>query len=289
MIGESSQQLTWHLEGDVQGRDRSRLEISLAMGMGEVRQATLIQDGLKTFMLRDGELEEVSNPFSLGTPTSNYLDYLDAAGSVRVLEPVTTGGETFTRYGFDIDGPQMALNTMREFERQMRGQMPAGVQLQPPANLQRMTGSGEIWVDSQGLPRRQIMTVVMPEVDARYNAETHLIIDFYNYGAVDLVPAVAPGPEGGWQLQAVTEGGEQAVGSMVRTAGNSGILGSVSEGLGNLAGRVVSPTWLSVLLVLLLVLGFVRFYRRNPRRAYTLVAVTLTVVLTSGARRTVIS
>ena len=272
MIGQSSEQLTWHLEGDVQGSDRSRLEISLATGMGEHRRATLIQDGLKTFMLRDGELEEVSNPFSLGAPTSNYLDYLDAAGSVRALEPVFAGGEQFTRYGFDIDGPQMALNTLREFERQLRGQIPAGVRLQPPQNLERMSGSGEIWIDSHGLPRRQIMTVIMPEVDARFDAETHLIIDFFNFGAVDLVPAVAPAAGGGWQLQPA----QPAAPVDGESGARLGVLWSSAR------AAVLSPTWALLLLALLLMVGFVRFYRRSPRRAYSFVAITMILALVSG-------
>ena len=87
-IGQSSQQLTWRLEGDVQGSDRARLEISLATGVEERRSATLIQDGIKTFLVKGDSLEEVSNPFSLGTPTSDYLAYVGAADNVRSLDTV---------------------------------------------------------------------------------------------------------------------------------------------------------------------------------------------------------
>ncbi|MGB3219916.1 MAG: hypothetical protein WBD79_21165, partial [Anaerolineae bacterium] len=201
MIGQSSQQLTWHLEGTVQGRDHSRLESSLASGMDGRRAATLIQDGAKTFLLRGDSLEEVSNPFSLGTPTTDYLAFVGAADNVRLLDAVQASGETFTRYQFDINGPQMALDMLNEMQRQLQGQMPARMRLQPPQNLQRMTGSGEIWIDSQGLPRRQVMDLHMPEVDARYDAQTHLVIDFFRFGATSLVPDVVPGPDGGWQLQ----------------------------------------------------------------------------------------
>ena len=117
MVGQGDQQLTWHLEGDVQGRDRSRLEISLASGLGERRAATLIQDGAKTFLQRADKLEEVSNPFSLGTPTSDYLAFVGAADNVRPLDTVQAGGETFTRFAFDIDGPQMAVDMLHEVER----------------------------------------------------------------------------------------------------------------------------------------------------------------------------
>ncbi len=269
MIGQGDQQLTWHLEGDVQGRDRSRLEISLAGGLGERRAATLIQDGAKTFLQRGDRLEEVSNPFSLGTPTSDYLAFVGAAGNVRPLEAVQAGGESFTRFAFDIDGPQMAVDMLHEMERQLQGQLPAGIRLQPPQNLQRLTGRGEIWVDSRGLPRRQIMDLTMPEVDANYSGETHLIIDFFGFGAADLVPGVVPGPDGGWQLQPATPA----------------VPADVSAGPAawpHVQSAMLSPTWLAIFLLLLLGIGFVRLYQRSPRRAYALVAVIVIVALTAG-------
>ncbi|MBK6432888.1 hypothetical protein [Candidatus Amarolinea dominans] len=239
------------------------------------RAATLIQDGAKTFLLRGDSLEEVSNPFSLGTPTTDYLAFVGAADNVRLLDAVQASGETFTRYQFDINGPQMALDMLNEMQRQMQGQLPAGVHLQPPQNLQRMTGSGEIWIDSQGLPRRQVMDLHMPEVDARYDAQTHLVIDFFRFGATSLVPDVVPGPDGGWQLQPLAPAAPRD--AAITAPGLH--LAAVWAGVRPV---VLSPTWLLLFFALLLVVGFVRFYQRSPHRAYGFLAATMIAAMVSG-------
>ncbi len=46
----------------------------------------------------------------------------------------------------------------------LAGQLPAGVQLQPNPTMLAMTGHGELWVDSDGLPRREILTLAVPAV-----------------------------------------------------------------------------------------------------------------------------
>ncbi|MBK9613330.1 hypothetical protein [Candidatus Amarobacter glycogenicus] len=164
---------------------------------------------------------------------------------------------------------------LNEMQRQLQGQMPARMRLQPPQNLQRMTGSGEIWIDSQGLPRRQVMDLHMPEVDARYDAQTHLVIDFFRFGATSLVPDVVPGPDGGWQLQPLAPAAPRD--AAITAPGLH--LAAVWAGVRPV---VLSPTWLLLFFALLLVVGFVRFYQRSPHRAYGFLAATMIAAMVSG-------
>ncbi|MCB0206092.1 MAG: thrombospondin type 3 repeat-containing protein, partial [Anaerolineae bacterium] len=63
--------------------------------------------------------------------------------------------------------------------------------------LRQTTGSGELWVDSNGLPRRQIMDLHLPGVSAGYDAQMHLSVDFSRYGdpvaAITLPQPIGPG------------------------------------------------------------------------------------------------
>ncbi|MCO5245428.1 MAG: hypothetical protein M9927_16685 [Anaerolineae bacterium] len=91
----------------------------------------------------------------------------------------------------------------------LASQLPQGMQLELHPVLKATTGSGELWVDSDGLPRREILNLAMPGVTAGYDAQMQLTVDFSGYG--DSLPAIAlpqpTGADGALVLPAAGSGG----------------------------------------------------------------------------------
>ncbi len=183
MIGETDQRVDMRVEGEVVLPDYARLQLRFEGGGLDVPPLGLIQDGAEAFLLKDGEQIPVENPAALSSPTADYLGYLAAAENIQqLLSPEIGGGAGGGgHYTFDINGPRLAEYVRDQVEAQLRNgsqPLPSGVELSPSPLLQRMTGHGELWVDANGLPRRQVVDLEIPEITQEYNAQIHLVVDF---------------------------------------------------------------------------------------------------------------
>lgn len=100
-----------------------------------------------------------------------------------------------TVYSFALDGPTYAAH-LRELMREQlvsSGELPASAQLELPAAYRDMQASGQLWVDSRGLPMRQIIDMrLAPEAGKDYRVEAHMEMDFSDYGG-ERVAAVGDG------------------------------------------------------------------------------------------------
>ncbi|MFN2184456.1 MAG: LamG-like jellyroll fold domain-containing protein [Anaerolineae bacterium] len=78
-----------------------------------------------------------------------------AAPSIRV---------EYARYGFELDGPALAEKVRQQWQEQLlkQGGLPTGVEAQAPAALRDVTGHGELWLDSEGLPARLTVEIAYP-------------------------------------------------------------------------------------------------------------------------------
>ena len=88
-----------------------------------------------------------------------------------------------SRFTFDISGPRLARYIRDQMQAQMRAnvELPPGVELAPSPILEAATGSGELWVGADGLPRRQILDLLMPGVAGSYDASVRISVDFSNF------------------------------------------------------------------------------------------------------------
>ena len=120
--------------------------------------------GQQTFVGYGGRWQEVDAPPGSVAPGGDYLGYLVAATDVTEGDPVSTAAGTLRRYTFNFDGQRYAEFQRDEAQQMLAGQLPQGVDLQLHPVLRETTGSGELWVDSNGLPRRQIMDMHLPGV-----------------------------------------------------------------------------------------------------------------------------
>jgi hypothetical protein len=180
MIGRTDERVDMRFEGDVILPDRARLRLRLeGAGLG-VTPIELVQHGAETYLLKGDERIPVGGP--AGVPsTGDYLSYLAAAKNVRPCAPADapTGGP-LTCYAFDIDGARFAAHVRDQVQAQFKMSeqpLPPGVELSPSPLLQRMSGQGQLWVDENGLPRRQVLDLDLPQVNEAYDARMQVVMD----------------------------------------------------------------------------------------------------------------
>ncbi len=178
MIGQTDQRVDMRIEGEVASPDYARLQLRFEGGGLDAPPLELIQDGAETYLLKDGEHIPVENPAGLSSPTADYLGYLAAAENIQSLPSPEIGGGAGGRYAYDINGHRFAEYVRDQMEEQLSSELPPDVTLSLSPLLQRMTGHGELWVDANGLPRRQVVDLEIPEITQEYDARIHLVVDF---------------------------------------------------------------------------------------------------------------
>jgi len=116
-------------------------------------------------------------------PGKDVLGYLAAAKNVKPGATEVQGGVISTRYAFDVDGPAFAqyMNKQLEAELQRKGKLPAGLSLDMTKQYAQWKGTGEIWVDAQGLPLRQLLSVAFPHPYNQETVEATIRTDFSNW------------------------------------------------------------------------------------------------------------
>ncbi|GIV97692.1 MAG: hypothetical protein KatS3mg057_2349 [Herpetosiphonaceae bacterium] len=104
----------------------------------------------------------------LFAPGGDLLGYLAAATNVEeravALDDPRVPRAAQTRYTFDLNSASYANFMGRQLEEQMRrnGELPPGLSLDLARIYEGMRGSGEIWLDEEGLPIRQVLHLSFP-------------------------------------------------------------------------------------------------------------------------------
>jgi hypothetical protein len=187
MIGESSQRVDMRLDGDVSQPDLASLQLRFEGDGANAQPLVFQQEGSDTYLLKDGERIKIDSPTAGALPTTDMMTYLAAAENITLLDSVNEPVE-LTRYGFDISGTRL----IQVFGAQ-NGSTNSQTELSLSPTLRNTTGSGEVWIDEDGFPRRQIIDLNIPEITDEYNTAVHIIVD-YRYGngaAVEMLPGYA--------------------------------------------------------------------------------------------------
>ena len=187
-IGKGEERVDTRITGNVTLPDSATLTLQFEAGL-DVPPLTLEQDGGKTYLLRDGQRQEIENPLGPVAPTAEFLGYLQAAQNIQ-LKP-NTDHPDLTIYTFEVDGLEYA-SYVRDVA---QSQLPPGKQdviLSPSPILQQMTGQGELWVDVDGYPRRQILDIHIPEINEQYHSQAYLVVDYVIEAALVGVPSLKP-------------------------------------------------------------------------------------------------
>ena len=298
MIGQQETALSLALDGATVLPDRAYMDLRL-VGADHDDVVAMLRDGGQSFTIENGELKPVDDALNLTLSTDSVLTYLAAAENVVQMSP-PDGHPELVRYGFDVSGPRFAEVMRKQAEAQLQAEpgAPEGLTVKPVPFLQRLTGHGELWVNQDGLPVRQVIDIEMSEVNAQYDARLHMVANLSGYGQVESLPRAVQGADGIWRLEGLVRGaGEdttslsQATTPAIRYA--DALAADASTGWWDrLAGASpihIPSTVLTLLLVLAAALLFIRLYRRHPRRAYGLVVfllvplMVLSPVLQSGS------
>ncbi len=151
-----------------------------------------LADGQVETRVGDGDWQ-AGNELNVGfAPGGDFLAFLDVATDIQVVAESATDATpdtSYTIYQFNVDGPTYAQRLTRISQEHLveTNQLPAGVALQVPEHLQNLTGTGELWVDTRGLPVREIVTLNIPAAaNTDYRTEATLDVQFNSYEGVSL-------------------------------------------------------------------------------------------------------
>lgn len=174
MIGQTSQRVDMRIDGQVQVPDYSEITVRFEGGDAALPVIGLVQEGPDTFLLQDGERIPVENPAHLAAPTGDYTLYLSAAENVQ--RQVDENGRTY--FTFTVSGDRLARLVRDYLQANLPPGAPPNTQLSPSPYLQRISGSGELWLDDAGLPLRQVLQLTIPEASETYDANVRTITHF---------------------------------------------------------------------------------------------------------------
>ncbi len=154
-INQRAQQLHLTLWPNGSGRPEEALELVVDQQQARGRQGS-------------GPWQEIDNPTDLFAPGGDPLGFLAGMDHVAFAGDDTrsAGGTTFTfqRYTFDLDGSAFgaAMQAKLEVQLRQRGQLPIDMQLGLSDQYRQLNGTGELWLDSDGLPARLVLHVTLP-------------------------------------------------------------------------------------------------------------------------------
>lgn len=124
----------------------------------------------------------------LFAPNGDPLLFLQTAKNITPLgQDNRTLGEnltfTYEKYSFDLDTTAYANQLRQQLEAQMAqyGRLPAGFTLQTPDVYRQMTGTGQLWLDENGLPRRLEMSLELPATNERGRVSALITTDLSGY------------------------------------------------------------------------------------------------------------
>jgi hypothetical protein len=188
-IGQSEERVDTRITGLVTLPDSATITLQFEGGVN-APPIILEQDEGKIYLVdHNGERQEIENPLGAVAPTVEFLGYLQAAANIQLR--ADSDYPDLIIYTFDIDGVEYA-NYVRDLG---QSQLPPGQQnarLMPSPILQQMTGSGELWIDADGHPRRQILDIYIPEINERYHSQAFMVVDYVIEAALVGVPSLQP-------------------------------------------------------------------------------------------------
>jgi hypothetical protein len=282
MIGQQETELDLALDGAVVLPDQAYSELWLASG-NRSDSVTVLRDGGQSFMLQDGTLKPVEEALNLASQTDDMLGYLAGAEQVTLLDP-PEGHPELVRYGFEVSGPRYAEYVRQQAEAQLRAEpgAPEGLTIEPLPALQTLNGQGELWVNQAGLPVRQVLEIAMPEVTAQYSARIQMRVDLSGYGQVEALPRAVPGADGTWRLEGALPtgmGSNLGAFSGFGAPSNPPTAAPASARVPSRLPLRIPPTDVGLLILIVLAILIVRYYRRNSRRCYVLVVLILIPIM----------
>ena len=137
-------------------------------------------------------IDDVANLFA---PNNDPLSFVDSATNVQLAGTDTRQvGDmllTYSRYTFDLDGAVYADNMRQQMEERLSeyGTLPNGLQLNTGEIYRNMTGYGELWLDSDGLPQRLEIFTDIPAYRENGRITADITTDFSEFDRTRIATA----------------------------------------------------------------------------------------------------
>ncbi len=188
-VGRSSRKETLHIEGQTNLPEHTLL-MTLWKEGGSLLNP---RDGIEMRVEGDraygraigGTWEEMDDFSGAFAPGNDLMAYLAGAKNVKredVKRENMDSRFTFhvSRFTFDVDGPAFAEHLRDQLEHHLReqGELPLGLSLDVSNRFRAMTGQGEVWIDSNGLPLRLTVHLDYPEQRNGERIEADIKTDF---------------------------------------------------------------------------------------------------------------
>ncbi len=130
-------------------------------------------------------------------PGGNTLSFLQGARNLEALGTVAgpldtplagkivlpSSDATYSHYRFTLDGPALAAAIQDHLDATVRSQqkVPTGVEVDTTAAYRTLSGQGELWIDSLGLPRRLTLQLVYPPQGQAGRSTATITSDFLDF------------------------------------------------------------------------------------------------------------
>ncbi|MGC9396741.1 MAG: LamG-like jellyroll fold domain-containing protein, partial [Anaerolineae bacterium] len=186
-VGRASETQVLHLEGETNLPAR-QLHLTLWSQGGSVLDTgsgvEIKVEGDHAYA-RQGvqDWQEINNFAELFAPQGDFLAFLSAAKNVRRESAAADVTLYTSRFTFDIDGHAYAVYMRDQTEKYLaeQGQLPPGVDLDLSRQYLDMTGQGELWVDADGYPLRQILHLQFPARSDEQDIHAEVTVDFSGF------------------------------------------------------------------------------------------------------------
>ena len=206
-IGATEERIDSQLTAEVRPPDYTKYTWQFEAD-ADIPPIIMEQDGQNFYLLNGDEKTAIENPLTGFTPSSDFSTYLRASQNVRVSD---TTHPDYTIYDFDINGASLAELMIAEVRRQLSPEQLATFN-PDTSHIENITGQGQIFIDQNGLPQRQILNLNMPEVNERYDSLTTFTIDYqYSADVIDTLSGTTPASSPSFLTEATTQLTDNAI------------------------------------------------------------------------------
>ena len=181
-VGQGSRTETIYLDGETD-RTSQTLLMKMWQGTGNVNNpanaAEIRIEGENAYgRIGYGDWQEIDNFAGSFAPGNDLSSFLVAAKNVEPANPILN-----THFTFDISGPILAEHMRTQLEEHLRqhGKLPAGLHLSASEQYRDAVGTGEVWLDADGLPLRLAIILEYPQQRNGERIEVQVKTDFSNF------------------------------------------------------------------------------------------------------------
>jgi type II secretory pathway pseudopilin PulG len=156
-------------------------------GLPEQGMTIRTEDGRSQQRLGTGEWEIVNENTDFFAPNNDPLTFLQVATNIQDAgtDSRQLGEQTISyhRYTFDIDATEYSLIMRQRLEKYLAqyGRLPNNITLETPDLYRDMTGTGQLWLDADGLPSRLTLDLQFPPQEGTGRTEASFTSDFHSY------------------------------------------------------------------------------------------------------------